>query len=69
MVIDFDGVLNALNRKAVYVGKEPLTELKMIARDTKEWSVEVYDIDNELHYAPTLEGKAELYFLLSQYEG
>lgn len=60
MFIDFDGVLNALNREAVYVGKEPLTELKMIARDPKDWNVEVYDIDNELHYAPTSEGKAVL---------
>lgn len=58
--IDFDGVLNALNQEAVYVGKEPLTELKMVFRNPKEWKVEVHDIDNEFHYTPTAEGKAVL---------
>lgn len=60
LFLDFDGVFNALNKEAVYVGKEPLSELKMIFRDPKDWAIETYPISEAYHYPPDNEATVEL---------
>lgn len=60
LFLDFDGVFNALNSERVYVGKEPLTELKMIFRDPKEWEIETHPISESSHYPPDREAAVEL---------
>lgn len=60
LFLDFDGVFNALNSERVYVGKEPLTELKMIFRDPKDWEVETHPISESSHYPPDQEATVAL---------
>lgn len=59
LFLDFDGVFNALNHELIYVGESPLTELKMIFRDPKDWAIETHEVDNSTHYAPTATEEVE----------
>ena len=52
LIMDFDGVWNALNRQEVWIGENKPGELDMIFPDPKNWKLETLPISNETHFTP-----------------
>lgn len=52
LIMDFDGVWNALNRERVWIGEHSPTDLDYALPDPKMWKMESYPVSNETYFSP-----------------